>query len=88
MCELLLKTPLQPLPVGVSLSSDKRREALNLAPLPYKGRGWGLGLRESCTSRYLTRLAITRANLDGSMGLVKCFWNPAWRICCSLVSPA
>jgi [ribosomal protein S5]-alanine N-acetyltransferase len=24
--------------------SPKRREALNLTPLPYKGRGWGLGL--------------------------------------------
>jgi HigB_toxin, RelE-like toxic component of a toxin-antitoxin system len=24
--------------------SPKRREALNLTPLPFKGRGWGLGL--------------------------------------------
>ncbi|OYD98457.1 hypothetical protein CDG77_05735 [Nostoc sp. 'Peltigera membranacea cyanobiont' 213] len=24
--------------------SPKRREALNFTPLPYKGRGWGLGL--------------------------------------------
>jgi len=24
--------------------SPFRREALNLTPLPYKGRGWGLGL--------------------------------------------
>ncbi|MHC5833466.1 MAG: hypothetical protein ACYT04_000000100115, partial [Nostoc sp.] len=43
--QLILKTPLPFL-------SPKRREALILAPLPYKGRGWGLGLRESCTQSY------------------------------------
>ncbi len=51
MCDLFLKPLSKPLPVGVSLSSDKRGEALSLAPLPYKGRGWGLGLRKSCTPR-------------------------------------
>jgi hypothetical protein len=25
--------------------SPKRREALNLTPLPSQGRGWGLGLK-------------------------------------------
>jgi hypothetical protein len=42
---LILKTPLPFL-------SLKGREALIIAPLPYKGKGWGLGLRESCRRRY------------------------------------
>ncbi len=53
MCDLFLKPLSKPLPVGVSLPLGKRREALNLAPLPLQGRGWGLGLRESCTRRVM-----------------------------------
>jgi hypothetical protein len=33
--------------------SPTRREALRLTPLPYKGRGWGLGLLlDSTANRY------------------------------------
>ncbi|QXE21402.1 hypothetical protein B6N60_00076 [Richelia sinica FACHB-800] len=38
--------------------SPQRGEALTLAPLPYKGRGWGLGLKERCTPRLITNYEL------------------------------